>query len=1022
MLYPNDFKIYNASAGTGKTYTLVQEIMLLLLGKEDRLAFGQILAMTFTNKAANEMKQRIMEKLQELSKGEISPEELALIKQELGKDKGQIKKKAAQVLSEILHNYALFSVSTIDTFNLRLMKAFSHDLGLDSNFEVEMNTTEMLDASIDMLYSGLKQGDTLTNMIADIAVKNLQIDKSWDVSINMAKESKDLYNDSFLPHMAELNKLTLEQHNAFRKRVFQHLSSGQKKAKKYSQAALELLKEKGIAATDLSKGARGIYSFFNKIAVQSKYDYPTKTHVDIIEERKYASAKGKNKEADIAAIFDELAEYYHQIVPLLPSIEIWSKIQKTTNTITLFSEVEKMLTELKSENRIILISEFNQIIGKHIKEQPIPFIYEKIGTRYHHYFIDEFQDTSTLQWENIFPLVESAISQGDTVMIVGDPKQSIYRFKGGDVQLMIDLIRQEKQNEQISVVNLDKNWRSYDQIIQFNNAFYTFISQQIEDEDFKNIYLLGNDQKTNTKEGGFVHLELLEKDKEEKYEDKALERLLDTVKDCENQGFSLSDMAILTRGKKELSKVAEFLSEQGIEVISNESLLLKNSEEVQLLLTFINLLTDWDNASYRANLVLSLHQRQSLLVEDVTSFILEIKEVKQKEFIQKLKQKGIDLSFAMQPMFSFYDLMERAAKNLQLDKKAWAYVSNFLDEILNFQNKNEYAPAEFLKYWEVYGENKSIATPAGTTAVNLMTMHKSKGLQFPVVLLPFATFTYSIHKNGVWIPVEDEEMKTYYIQGQSSDKVVHLSQEIQDIMKKEEQALFMDELNLLYVATTRAVEQLYVFSEKDDKQTRLITRLVNQFMENNGNQNVLEWGKKTQKKKKEKESSWSVVKNVGEEWTQKIKVSNEHALLWGNRETAIEYGKKVHAVLEKIEHKDQVDSVLQEYKNQGFITGEESLMIKIEIDKILQHPLLKGTFEAQQVLNERDFVSPSGRLFRPDRLVKLGDEWILLDYKTGETKKKDISQVTQYAEDLNALGFNVTKKYLIYFGSEVVEV
>ncbi|MBV7440854.1 UvrD-helicase domain-containing protein [Weeksellaceae bacterium TAE3-ERU29] len=1021
MLQPNDFKIYNASAGAGKTYTLVQEFLYLLLSKKDPMAFSQILAITFTNKAANEMKERILEKLKEWTNGEISEAEQTGLKNHLGLEKNEVQQKAKKVLTTILHNYSLFSVSTIDTFNLRLMRAFSQDLGLSVNFDVEMNVSELMEEAVNLLYADLQNHKLLTDTVSEIALENLGQDKRWDISFQVAQNAVKMYSDHFTEYMEGLNKLSLEELVEFRKKVRTKFFSAQKKAEELSQEILDLIKSKGLDFADFAGGARsGLPNFFKKIT-EKKYDFPTNTHFKNLTEKKYASGKAtQTASLNIEEIFPKIEESVNQVLHYLVEINIWSKIYKTINSLSLYNEVEKKLKELKNENNVMLISEFNKIISQHIQEQPIPFIYEKIGTRYHHYFIDEFQDTSTLQWQNLNPLVDNALSQSDTVMLVGDPKQSIYRWRGGNSQLMIDLIN-NTENQRISVENLETNWRSFDEIINFNNDFYTFIAEYIQDKEFKEIYKIGNQQKANPKKGGFVHLQILEKEEDITFSEQALNQLLEKIKFSQQNGFRWKDMAVLVRARAEGNKVAEFLKENEIEVLSDEALLLNNNAEIQLLLSLFKLMTEVENPTFRINFLLHLKRLNILKIDDFTNFSLSVKNITFNDFLLELRALGLDLSFLNLPMKSLYDQTEQSIQALGLNKNNQSYLLYFLDEVLQFQNKNESSAQSFLEYWELNGEKKSITVPEGIDAIKLMTIHKSKGLQFPVVFLPFATF--SSKTDGVWIPINDDKISDFYIEDTKNHE--YLPEPVKNIIEGEINNSLMDVINMLYVATTRAEEQLYMFTSPLGKSAKSISTItfMNDFInQNSDNSLIFEKGNPERKSKIKSDNldNQKYFELSTSDWTEKVRISNEHAKLWEeNIRESQDYGKKIHAVLEQINTINDLDSVLNDFYLQGFINQQEKTLLNDRINEVFNHSILNKAFTNIEALNERDFIDENGFVFRPDRLVKTENGWFLLDYKTGEELKSHISQITKYRNNLNNLGINIAKTYLVYLTNEL---
>ncbi|MGQ1928542.1 UvrD-helicase domain-containing protein [Ornithobacterium rhinotracheale] len=1035
MLQAGEFKIYSASAGTGKTYTLVQEIMHLLLQKKNSKSFSQILAITFTNKAANEMKERILQKLDEWRNGKISEPELASIQEHLNISKEEIQERSGAVLSDILHNYSLFSVSTIDTFNLRLMRAFATDLGLSSNFDVELDTSQLMGEAVDLLYADLQNNQHLSKIITQAATENLARDKSWDISEELKSNASHLYADHFLEYMREIGRLELKDLVEFRGKLITEINEIQDFFTEKCTEILNLVEEQNLAPKDFSGGSRGILSFFTKI-LNGKMDFPTKTHNDILEGRKLGSSSASASAVDrIEEIFPKIEEAVEQIKAKIVRLQVCNAVYGSINTMSLYNEIEKNLSQIESEGNVMLISEFNKIINENLQSQPTPFIYEKIGTKYRHYFIDEFQDTSSIQWSNLQPLVENALAQGDTLMLVGDPKQSIYRFRGGNPDLMIGLINQGNEfYGNVSVENLDKNWRSYHEIIEFNNDFYTFVANKfIQNEGFKNIYIQGNEQKINHKKGGYVCIKriTIEKGDTKNYNDYVLEDLLAKMKNCLAKGYELRDLTVLVNTNKEANRIAEFLQENEIAVLSDEALLLINNPEIQLILSVLRLTTDTENHKFRADLLLNLKSMKKLNVLDFTEFSLHVLRVPFYQFIAELAKVSVDLSHLNQKMNSLYDQTEKTIAALGIESQNQEYVLNFLDEILKFQTQNESSAQAFIAYWDERGDRKSIAVPSGVNAVKIMTIHKSKGLQFPVVFLPYTKLDIKDH--GLWIPLKEGKFNHFYVNKTNPLKgvVEHLPDEMANIVQKDVQESEMDQINKFYVATTRAEEQLYMYIKTQKKYDSFsFSEILDEYMNSKVGTAEAEYcvgepEKVSPKKEYKSEDNTVFYPLKYNDWKEKVRISSEHSKMWDVRQRELQdYGKKIHAVLERIQYKEEVEAVLNDYERNGFIDQKEKQVLQSQIHQLLTKPELKEAYEHHTVLNERDFISKTGKIFRPDRLVKTEKGWYLIDYKTGEKSEKHILQIQEYKQFLSELKVDVAHAYLVYLSkdTEILEV
>ncbi len=1028
MLQPNEFKIYNASAGAGKTYTLVKEYLSILLSSPLPHSFESILAITFTNKAANEMKTRILEQLARFSQPNFEEnKDLKILSTELNLSPEILHQRAKETLTKILHNYSRFSVSTIDKFNLRLMKSFAQDLGLSSNFNVEMELDALLEDSVNQLFSKIGEDEILTSVLIEIALDNLNENRSWDISRELIQNAKTLYSDSHLVKLSKLQQFDLEEFNQFRKTVFRNVSTQKNNLISIGKKAFEMLRNHQLSPDDFSYGNSGFIGFFSKLQNEI-FEFPGSRHTAFKENtnpEKWCSGKTSSiAQNSIEQIAPELISLSNQALEILRDLAVWQGIQKTITSLSIINEVEKSIETIKEDNNVLLISEFNKLISTNLQKQPSGFIYERIGNRFHHYFIDEFQDTSTLQWQNLWPLVENARASSDTVMLVGDAKQSIYRWRGGNPEQMMDLI-QNKDALHISVENLPRNWRSHQNIIEFNNQFYTQIAENLTVEEYKNLYSDGNQQLSNDKKGGYVQLNFIPKKKDEiegyNYAEAVLEQLSANLNSALEQGFNLGEIAILHRTKAEGKKIAEFLSEKNIPIISSESLLLANSPDIQIIELFFKTISNEEDKVSKAQFLIRLNELKHHPFADITEKIQSVLNKNLFALKEFLAEIDIDISFAFSPSVSLYDFTEKTIKDFHLGESETAYLQYFLDFILEYSMQNEYNLQRFLEHWEIQREKLSISSPEGINAVQLMTIHKSKGLEFPVVMIPFADWGDRMKVDKFWIPVQKEELPFEEFIVDSFGNLENVSDEIKEIIDNERNEFLLDNLNLLYVATTRAVEQLYISAPKDVK-SGIAVYFNEQFK--GENEIVLKGEKGRISQAKESETSSEILPFVVENWENRIQISRESSKRWKKKKEIV-YGDLVHGLMEFIYTEKDMEAVLQSALNAGEISEEEMPEMKNRMLEILHHPDLIHYFsEDYKILNERDFVNESGKVFRPDRLVINENRCTIIDYKTGGEKPEHIRQMNEYASNLEKMSYQIEKKLIVYIGEgiEVKEV
>ena len=1025
MLQPGDFKIYNASAGAGKTYTLVKEFISLLLKDENVYRFENILAITFTNKAANEMKERIIETLEELADPSKTFDQYTLdLAAELNLEPTLIQDRARKILIAILHNYSKFSISTIDKFNLRLMKSFAQDLGLSMNFDVEMNTQEIIEESVDLLYSKIGEDQKLTDTMISIALDNMDENKSWDIRKALSSDTVNISNDRNLEQLEALRQIPLDEFVAYRKRIYEDVKTLKKGLTIVGGAFFELLQSNGISINELPGKSKGIATFFNKL---KNYDgsgivLPSETNRKDMLEGAYVdkakNAVAENLYGDIKALFLQALDFNDKLILL-------SNIQKNISSISLINEVEKSLDSIKKESNVLLINEFNTKISKHLRDQPANFIYERIGSRYHHYFIDEFQDTSTLQWQNFDPLIENARAQSDTIMLVGDAKQSIYRWRGGNPSQMIGLI-ENKEELNIKVQELDTNWRSHENIIQFNNELYSHIAPQLNLEGFKQLYEEGNKQKSNFRKEGYVHIQYIEnlERSKDQFKEQNLDYVLEYIKSCQSNGFALSEIAILVRSNAQGIAIAKHLTENEIVVISNEALLLKNSYEIQLLEYLFKVASNPLDEQSKIRFLMVAYELDLFKTEDLTITIEKAIKNNLFGFLNLTKSIGLDLTFIRDENLSLYDFTEKAIRALHLENRSPAYVLTFLDVILDYASKNESDLNSFLEYWDNAKDKSSVKTPKGVDAVQIMTIHKSKGLEFPVVIIPF--LDWPPKNNKIWIPLEKTEVNPFdnFYLGINKDLKTINDEAIKTAIGEEENLVQMDEINTLYVATTRAKEQLYLIAlkPKENSKSKNIEHYLESYTSSKGfKEDAIDLfgspARVTEPAEIKKDST--EIKLHSLDWSNKLTVNTNSEKAQKKLELT-EFANAMHNVLAQIQTAQDAPSIIALEHQRGTISTENLERIKKGIEIILSNSLLVPYFaDGLTVLNERDFIDANGEIFRADRVVIDGNNHCtIIDYKTGQPETTHHMQIEQYAQFFHQLGYTIKEKLLVYIDEE----
>ncbi len=1039
------FSIYDASAGSGKTYALVKEYLKIILVAPKNDAYRNILAITFTNKAVHEMKSRIVGNLSEFAKDEPSQKAQDLMR-DLAKETElsiiQIKTKSQQIIKHIIHNYAAFDISTIDKFTHKVIRAFAHDLGLPMTFEVTLDTENLLTEAVDAIIAQAGEDETLTKLLIDFTMEKTDDDKSWDISREILETGRLVLNENNRNEIAHFQDKTIAESVEIKHKLAEACKVLEKENKAFAENALALIEKNGI---DLKSFSRGTFPNHLQSIVDVKFNPKNKMFREIEDISINKTAKDG---AIIENIIPELLQILGHVYKNFEKRDFYKAFLKNITPLSLLNTVSNELAKIQEEQNVLSISEFNAIIHREIQNQPAPFIYERLGERYRHFFIDEFQDTSEMQWQNLIPLIDNATSseiEGEkgTLMIVGDPKQSIYRWRGGKAEQFIELSKDYNpfNNPEKILEHLDKNYRSYSQIIEFNNDFFQLLSNEFEHEDYKDLYQNHSHQKTNAKIGGYVNISFIPKIEETGENEEALDQTklyllatLNTIRKVQKQGFELKDIVILTRKRSHGIAVANYLTEEGIPLLSSETLMIQNATEVRFIIYLLKYLknsSDLEAKAHFLHFVADKVQNQ-LLVHD---FIAQGMEKKQEsEFENWLTKFDILLSFQDIRKKSLYESVEMIISKFLRSQSRNAYIQYFLDIVLERDIRNQAGISDFLNYWDKNAEKFSIPSPEGKNAVRIMTIHKSKGLEFPVVIIPFADEDYSRSpKNKLWIDSKVDDFGLPKVLIDNSKAVEGFGETAKSVYVQKSQEELLDNINVLYVALTRAEEQLYVISnlnldsEGVAKANNMSTFFVN-YLDKKGqfeeNKLEYEYGNPVKLSSiSDQTDDVLLIQSVQEVLNPKnIKIAQRESIMWGtHQQEAIEYGNLVHEILSFVRTKNDVDLAITKALESGMIASNQKEVVLKTIQEIVNYPELSVFFEeGNEVLNEQTIIQKEGKIIKPDRIVVTKDkEVFLLDYKTGLHNPKYQLQLEKYQNAIELMGYKVVKKALVYIGEQI---
>ena len=1038
-----NFTIYNASAGSGKTFTVVKNYLKILFETNHSLAFKSVLALTFTNKAVGEMKERIIEMLKAFSSPNIieRPNTMfVLLSKELNIEPEVLHKKSKSILNAIVHNYASFDVSTIDKFNHKLIRTFAYDLNLPINFEVELDSVSVLNKAVDKLIDKAGTEKELTKILIDFAIEKADEDKSWDISYDFNAIAKLWIDENQIPFLNTIKNKSLDDFKTLKNYVNDQIQKAEADIVSIAQNTLEFIVNHGLQFQDFSSSY--LPKYFEKLVDKNwSVSFGLKWQNDLLEG---AALYPKRVSLDVASLIDsiqpELLAYFNISKTLIFQYKFLKNIYKNITPLSVLNEIYKSLQELKEEDNILLISEFNSIINEEINKQPVPFIYERIGEKFRHYFIDEFQDTSVLQWNNLIPLIDNAISgetlkgERGTTMLVGDAKQAIYRWRGGKAEQFIN-ISSKKEFPLIieqSVKTLPVNYRSSKAIVDFNNAFFKHISKfAFSYPEHQNLFE-NSHQDSFIETNGFVEISFLDtsdNDKDLLY----CEKVLSTIVSAKENGYSLSDICIITRKTSEGITIAEYLSEQNIKIVSSETLMLQNSPEVNFIVILITLINQPSNHQIKIELLAYLAEHQ-LQIEDKHAFYKAHVHLDTLSLFKTFEDYNYFFNLDVFKQTPLYEAVETIIRSFHLNKASNAYIQFFLDEVLEFSLKKNSGFSGFLDYWQRKKDRLSIVSPKSEGAVQIMTIHKSKGLEFPVVIFPYANQDIYFDMNPkVWFPVESDQFCGFpYL-------YINLNKDLEDysslgyeIYNDYRSKLELDSINLIYVVLTRAIEQLYVISELDlDKKgneklnhySGLFIEYLKSIQQWEVSQLEYHFGemKKASAKTKENETIFQEQFISTSREDHNLHILTKGGYLWDtSQEKAIEKGNLIHLVMSQIKTENDIDFTFDFLKDSGIISQTQITELNPIVNAIVKHDELKAYFNSNlTIYNEKDIITSQGEILRPDRIIIDQNKAVILDYKTGTENQKHIEQLNTYQNVLEDMNFEVIKKILVYINNDI---
>ena len=1053
----NKFQVFKASAGSGKTSSMVQEYLLLALSNEQPDYFKRILCITFTNKAANELKERIIHTLQsicELDESEF-PKKYFIkpLLDQLGITPSALKTKANKSLSLMLHQYAELSVSTIDSFMHRLVRSFTRDLKLPANFQVELDADLLLSEAVEELIALVGIDEKINTSLREFVLERLDDEKNFRIEDEIKNMAANLLNDHSIAFIRLLEQIPAENFTLARKKLKMKIADFEQKIKAFSDKVKGIVDERGVDVNDFSYKKNGVvgymigaYSRLLKDGLLTPGNNvlkcfelaswaPAKTDTVTAENVSYARAEIEPVVGDFLAFLDTAQRDY--IVQNL--------ILERLHSLSLLNDLQIIINQKRKESGRVHISEFNKRVLDIVASESVPFIYERLGERYNHILIDEFQDTSVAQWRNLMPLLENAVSKGFRSMIVGDGKQAIYRWRGGFAEQFTampelrpvsdDFLLNQRFNQlQSSYVqkHLSVNRRSCREIVAFNNDFFRFLSLHPDyTEAIAPIYEDLEQEFDPEKTGGVINISFVdyENGKREKFREECLNRTLSLIQELTSKyNYSYADIALLTRGNRDASDLARYLILNEIPVISSEALLINNSPEVQLLLAFIKLIASPDEQT--AVLVILNYLQQRQLIDDSSAKSEIYKGVKNlKQLLTYLNEHQFDLDEKYLQQLTLLECCFYLCRKFSVSADKNVFVRFFCEHVWQRTTIEGSDHQSFIEWWEEKKKNLSVITPSEAQAVRIMTIHKSKGLQFPVVILPFAS-EKSMYGDLIWVNSEiytDGILPVALTRNSSSLQFTELA----SVYTEEQIRKVQDSINLLYVAFTRPESALYVICSAGNAQNTW-ERMLNLYTSSktSAEDGAYNFGAASIKPKEN--ASVSVQMNDlffsslpeinSKSWREKLRISRSSIRFASPdlNNDAISEGNLVHALLENINSSDDLHEAFSKFKHDGLLDDDLALSLKKKIKALLSHPALQEVFNKNAaVRNEKEIIFPDGTVRRPDKVIFFNDKWIVLDFKTGLKRASHAEQIKAYKDAVKAMTNGNVEAMLVYITDEI---
>lgn len=1008
--HPPPFKIYNASAGSGKTYTLVQSFLYRLLNSPYPQRVKRLLAITFTNKAAQEMRNRILEQLERFSENKHD-EMFFELERMCSVSRSELQERAKKAYMYILHHYGHFNVFTIDKLTHQIIRTFARDFGINPRFDVALNSKDFMAEVVDRVLSHAGEDKALTNTLENYVLQKTDELKSWDITKEVNDIAGLFLNENHMQPLADLSEKPMEAFKKLNQKMEIQISEIKAELQKKATPILEFLAHNGIHDTffphkSLPKLLRSLQSKTWEKAPLNK------TLLKSIETGVFLKADAKQHYDQINIIATDIISVLQAYSEQRGRAVLLEELRRSIIPLSLMQHIGNELNMLQQERNTRLLGFFNKQISESIKNTPTPFIYERLGIMYQHFFMDEFQDTSELQWSNLYPLFSNAIEDDQikgSLILVGDAKQSIYRWRGGNPEQFMKLTNKQTPFAiEPTVENLPTNFRSAANIVSFNNSFFAKAAKYLPVKEQQKLYLDSCVQVPHKKGGGYITISTVEgknnEDRIEAYQKAVVSR----VNDCLQQGYSYKDICVLVRKNNQGESIAKALTEMGISITSTDSLSVGQSPEVQFLIHLVKLRLKPKSETSRYAVL------ERFALQEPDPFLWTQKQSARplRDVLRELTEQKFELDKFQR--ITLYAALEYAVWAFSLTDNLTAHIQAFLDEVLKLENNKEATAAQLLAHWEQNRDTWKVLPPEDRNAVQIMTLHKSKGLAFPIVILPFAdTVWMEGNKAYAWLPLPKEEYEPFdKMLIPVFSKLESLSKQAKEIYQNHYAEAVMDTLNTLYVGMTRPVEELHVLTTKgkEDATPKSLSDIFAQvFPELLGS--TIEIGVR-----QTSTASDTFRETITTPWNfNKLNVSSTMPQRQIGSED-VKYGLLFHEIMANVEVPQDTEHAIANSNAKEILSQSGYAQLQEQIKSIVQHEKLKPFFDpANRVYCERPLLTEQAEIVRPDRFVITKDnEVLLLDYKTGGYKDEHKTQIYEYAKLLKKRALKVKQIFIVY--------